>query len=142
MISGGEEIPANGHSHTAEVTTPATHFADGVMTYTCGCGDTYTEVIEKTEEHGYNPMVTEPTCTEQGYTTYTCECGDSYIADYVEANGHNDDNNDGYCDTCEFHICDHNCHKSGITGFFWKIVCFFSKLFGANKFCECGKAHY
>ena len=38
--------------------------------------------------------------------------------------------------------CDHNCHKDGIMGFFWKIVNFFSKLFGSNPVCECGATHY
>ena len=58
------------------------------MTYTCTCGDTYTETIAKIEKHSYNAVETAPTCTKQGYTTYTCECGDSYIADYVDATGH------------------------------------------------------
>ena len=40
-------------------------------------------------EHNYEAVVTEPTCTEQGYTTYTCsKCGDSYVADETEAHGH------------------------------------------------------
>lgn len=38
--------------------------------------------------------------------------------------------------------CDHMCHQGGIMGFFWKIVNFFSKLFGSNPVCECGEAHY
>ena len=38
--------------------------------------------------------------------------------------------------------CDHMCHQGGIMGFFWKIVNFFSKLFGSNPVCECGFAHY
>ncbi len=38
--------------------------------------------------------------------------------------------------------CDHICHQNGILGFFWKIVNFFSKLFGSNPVCECGIAHY
>ena len=38
--------------------------------------------------------------------------------------------------------CDHACHQDGAAGFFWKIICFFSKLFGTNQFCECGMAHY
>lgn len=38
--------------------------------------------------------------------------------------------------------CDHMCHQSGIVGFFWKIVSFFSKLFGLNPVCECGVKHY
>lgn len=38
--------------------------------------------------------------------------------------------------------CDHMCHQGGIMGFFWKIVNFFSKLFGLNPVCVCGAAHY
>ena len=38
--------------------------------------------------------------------------------------------------------CDCNCHKSGFMGFIWKIIRFFSKLFGVNKVCDCGKVHY
>lgn len=39
-------------------------------------------------------------------------------------------------------ICNHMCHQGGIMGFFWKIVNFFSKLFGSNPVCGCGAAHY
>ena len=39
------------HSYTAAVTTPATCGADGVLTYTCSCGATYTEPIPATGEH-------------------------------------------------------------------------------------------
>ncbi len=83
-----EIVSATGHSHTSEITTPATHTATGVMTYTCACGDTYTETIDKLAEHNHKAVVTPPTCIEQGYTTYTCECGDSYVDDYVDATGH------------------------------------------------------
>lgn len=38
--------------------------------------------------------------------------------------------------------CDCNCHKDGFMGFIWKIVRFFSKLFGTNKACACGIEHY
>ncbi len=38
--------------------------------------------------------------------------------------------------------CTHSCHKGGIPGFFWKIILFFSKLFGINQTCECDIAHY
>lgn len=81
-------IPAKGHTCTPEITTPATHTKEGLMTYTCHCGYSYTETIKKTEEHKHNAVVTAPTCTEQGYTTYICECGDSYVDDYVDATGH------------------------------------------------------
>ncbi len=38
--------------------------------------------------------------------------------------------------------CDHMCHQGGFLGFIWRIVNFFSKLFGTNPVCECGAAHY
>ncbi len=76
------------HEYSSEITTPATHLTEGVMTYTCSCGDTYTEAIAKTTEHTYSTIVTEPTCTDRGFTLYFCACNDFYMADYVEANGH------------------------------------------------------
>ena len=46
-------------------------------------------VIVNALGHGYETVVTEPTCTEMGYTTYTCSrCGDTYKGDYTEAAGH------------------------------------------------------
>ena len=45
------------HSYTGEVTTAATCTADGVMTYTCECSDSYTEVIPAT---GHRNTVTTP----------------------------------------------------------------------------------
>ena len=74
------------HQYTA-VTVDATCTKDGSITYTCHCGDTYTEVIKATG-HDYTSKVTAPTCTEAGYTTYTCHCGESYVADEVAALGH------------------------------------------------------
>ena len=76
------------HEYSSEITTPATHLTEGVETFTCACGDTYTEAIAKTTEHTYSTIVTEPTCTDRGFTLYFCACNDFYMADYVEANGH------------------------------------------------------
>lgn len=132
-------VDATGHNYTSEVTTPATHTATGVMTYICDCGDSYTETIDKLAEHNYESVVTAPTCTEQGYTTYTCECGDTYVDDYLNVTSHADNDNDGSCDNCDKQLCNHNCHKGG---FFWKIICFFNKVFSLNRTCECGAAHY
>lgn len=42
----------------------------------------------------------------------------------------------------KYNNCDHKCHKNGIAGCFWKITLFFSKIFGTNRTCECGIAHY
>lgn len=38
--------------------------------------------------------------------------------------------------------CACNCHKDGIVGFLFKFINFFQKLFGQNKVCACGIAHY
>lgn len=50
---GGDEpiipdIPEHTHSYTSSVTTEATCTTDGVRTYTCSCGDGYTEKITAT----------------------------------------------------------------------------------------------
>ena len=144
-----ETIPATGHHHKPEITIPATHLEEGLMTFICACGDTYTGKIEKLEKHNYETVITAPTCTERGYTTYTCECGDTYISDYISETGHSDNNNDGTCDGCGIKLstpdnenCSCNCHKSGLMGIIWKILRFFYKLFKTNKVCGCGVAHY
>ena len=120
------------------------------MTYTCTCGDTYTEIVEKTSDHNHEAVITTPTCTEQGYTTYTCECGDNYVDDYVNATGHADNDNNGYCDICSETVevetpsdyCDCGCHQTGIKKIIYVIVLFFQRLFGLNKTCGCGVIHY
>jgi len=79
---------AHQHTYTSEITTQPTHLTEGLKTFSCVCGASYTEPVAKLSGHMYEKVVTAPTCTENGYTTYTCACGDSYVADYVDANGH------------------------------------------------------
>ena len=81
-----EEIPA-GHSYEEAITTEPTCEEEGVLTFTCYCGASYTEAIPALG-HEYEAVVTDPTCEEDGYTTYTCHCGDSYTDDVVPALGH------------------------------------------------------
>ncbi len=88
--------------------------------------------------------------TEEGL--YACEVtfadGTKEMSDIFEGpHIHDDSDDDTYCDGCDELLdpsveCDHNCHEGGIAGFFWKIARFFNKLFGLNKYCECGVAHY
>ena len=54
-VTGNITITADGHKHsyTSEVTTPETCTANGVRTFTCSCGHSYTETIPKTG-HGYS----------------------------------------------------------------------------------------
>ncbi len=136
-------VNATGHSYKGVVTTPATHLTEGVMTYTCKCGNSsYTEIIPTIAEHSYNSFVeTEPTCTAKGLRVFECECGYTY-SESIPATGHKDKNGDIVCDRCGEHFCSHICHKDGFMGFIWKIINFFQKLFGINPVCECGAAHY
>ena len=136
-----EAIPATGHSYTdgicgtcgaldpnheceyvGEQTKAPTCTKKGVMTYTCACGEYYTEPIPalghkydnacdtdcnvcgavRTITHSYKAVVTAPDCVNGGYTTYTCTvCGDSYKDSYTDALGHKYDHEyDVDCNVC------------------------------------------
>lgn len=110
-----EEELKHDHKYTAETTKEATHTEVGIITYSCGCGDSYTEAVAKLENHTYKTVVTAPTCTEKGYTTYICECGDNYIVDYVDAIGHD----------FKITVIDPTCTEHGYTDYS----------------CECGEAY-
>lgn len=66
-------FPKHTHSYTSSVTTAATCTTAGVRTYTCSCGDKYTESIAATD-HTYDEGVItkDGTCKEPGVITYTC----------------------------------------------------------------------
>ncbi len=64
------------------------------------------------------------------------------FADGVLCRSHTDNNKDGKCDICGSEFCSCKCHKSGISSFIWKILCFFYRLFKTNGTCACGAAHY
>lgn len=80
--------PKHEHSYQEEVTKEATCTETGEKTFTCDCGDSYTEEIAALG-HEYTDTVTkEPTCTGEGEKTYTCtRCGDTY-PEAVPAAGH------------------------------------------------------
>ncbi|MBQ4282427.1 MAG: RICIN domain-containing protein [Lachnospira sp.] len=75
------------HSYTSEITKAATCTEEGVKTYTCSCGDTYTTNMAALG-HTYEVRVIEPTCTATGSSTYTCIfCEDEYTNE-LPATGH------------------------------------------------------
>ena len=81
--------PEHQHSYTTAITTEPTHLKEGVKTFTCECGDTYTEAIEKLTAHTYTSKITtEPTHLEEGVKTFTCECGDTYTEVIAKLEGH------------------------------------------------------
>jgi len=64
------------HNYTETITTEATCEADGLKTFTCECGDTYTEPISATG-HLYENYVSnnDATYLADGTETATCVCG-------------------------------------------------------------------
>ena len=71
------------HSYTSKVTKQPTCTTTGVKTFTCSCGDSYTEKIPATG-HKYVDTVVKPTYTEKGYTLHKCSvCGDEYKDNYT-----------------------------------------------------------
>ncbi len=76
------DAPAHTHTYTSKITKAATCKEKGVKTYSCSCGDTYTEEIPATG-HTYTEKVVAPTYDAQGYTEHTCSvCGTSYKDNY------------------------------------------------------------
>lgn len=140
-----QEIPAVKHSYEA-VITPATCYSNGFTTNTCTkCGNGYTSNITAMLTHNFSDWytVTDATCEANGIEQRDCSACNYSETQNIPATGHN--YNNGVCTSCGDDLtanCSCNCHKSGIVGFFWKILKIFYKLFKTNPVCECGAAHY
>ena len=127
-LDSGKVIAALGHTLTQHKAKTPNCKENGWKAYeTCSVCDysTYEELISN--GHGYDPVITEATCTTGGYTTYTCAgCGDSYVKDEVDALGHSvahveakeataeEDGNVEYwhCQTCRSVWTDEGCTQS------------------------------
>ena len=148
--------PIEKTAHTYKTTTvPATCTQNGSETSICEvCGDKQTKVIPATNHpNRYESEEVPATCTESGFTAgvYCPDCK-QYLGGHevIAAAGHHDANADGLCDNCGITMtkddtgedCTCICHKTGFMGFIWKILRFFYKIFGTNKVCACGEAHY
>lgn len=72
------------HKYASEITLAPTCCSEGVESFVCSCGDSYSKNIAATGLHQYETAVTQPQCSAYGYTTYYCkDCGYSYQSDYV-----------------------------------------------------------
>ena len=56
------------HEYAEEITNAPTCAEDGVKTFTCSCGDSYTEALEKLPHTKETLPAVAPTCTEKGLT--------------------------------------------------------------------------
>ncbi len=136
------------------VSIPETVTKIGYMAFS-GCTGLECVVIPQSiTEIGANTFSTSSNITDVYYTGSAKQWSEVVIKDYNDPilnakihynyHLHIDADFDGICDTCGESTteCNHICHQSGILGFFWNIAAFFNKLFGTNKYCGCGVAHY
>ncbi|MBR6568057.1 MAG: leucine-rich repeat domain-containing protein, partial [Clostridia bacterium] len=133
------------HSYKSVVTAPSCTNG-GYTTYTCSVCK-YAYKANETAKLGHNMgdfiVVEQPSCTENGLEIAECSRCDYSEVNELSATGHNYQN--GVCTECgdsKSNNCSCNCHKSGFMSIIWKILRFFYKLFGTNKICGCGVAHY
>ncbi len=151
------------HTYVATVTTQPTCTKEGIKTYKCSCGANYAETIAKKAHVEIIDNAVSATCTKTGLTEgKKCSvCGTiTVVQQTVAKKSHIDNNGDYKCDYgCGYAFekpapdspstpdepenkpCSCNCHKGGISGFFFKLINFFEKLFGKNKVCACGVKH-
>lgn len=87
--------PQHTHAYMVEI-KDATCTTDGIKTYTCECGDGYTEKVSAIG-HDYSATVARfPSCTSEGKRHYQCgNCGDSYD-EVIEPEEHNWEHSVGY----------------------------------------------
>ena len=110
-----EVLPALSHTYVSEVTKQPTCAEEGVTTYscTCGCGDVYTEAIDKIAHTMEEVSELLPTCTEAGYSAHVaCSvCGYTEDKEDLAALGHGEftyvDNGTDHTKTCGREGCTH-----------------------------------
>lgn len=89
------------HSYTSSVTTSPSCSTEGIKTYYCSCGHSYTESIPCTS-HNYVETITEATCTSEGDITKRCQsCGHVIYTQGSPALGHDYVSNVVINPTCE-----------------------------------------
>ncbi len=142
-------IHYNYHMHKYNsVVSPPTCTLQGYTTYTCACGDSYVSDYVSEAPHNLEWVtLSVASCTTNGVMHGYCQDCTYYEVKTTPMTDHADNDGDGYCDTCPEILdstveCECNCHKSGISKFFFNLILFFQKLFGSNKECACGVAHY
>lgn len=78
------------HSYTSSVTTTPTCNKEGVITYTCDCGDIYTESIPtKTHTSSDWIIISNETCTQNGTKIKKCAiCGETIQTESIPSTVH------------------------------------------------------
>ena len=87
--------PVHTHSYTSSITTQATCTQEGIITYTCSCGDSYTVSIPMLDHVFKDTVLIAPTVFAEGKAIRTCENCDyseEIILDKLESNTITDNN--------------------------------------------------
>ncbi len=136
-------LPSIGHNYYTVETKP-TCTTDGVRYQQCeNCNEQINKTFLPATGHTLTwHTLSVATCQTDGVAHGYCDNCDYYEVETISKTDHADNNGDGECDTCDLVLCDHDCHKGGFAGFIWMITNFFNRLFGSNKTCSCGVAHY
>lgn len=80
MLKDFHDADVHIHSYSFEIIKTATCEESGEKIYTCGCGDSYSEVIPALGHNTVKVSSTSATCEKGGTSTYKCtRCGYSYI---------------------------------------------------------------
>ena len=159
-------VEARGHEmeYDMTVTKPATCYSDGYEKASCkNCDYGYAHKLPATGHNVENWTVIEyPTCQKEGKAVglcLNCKYNQEMELDVVD---HKDEmGNDNKCDFCGKSMgdtilpdlggddkeeddgkCACNCHAVGIKGLIYDFILFIQRLFGLNRTCKCGVAHY
>jgi hypothetical protein len=124
-----EEILADGHTYEQEVIEP-TCTDKGYTTFTCHCGDTYTDFVTEASGHDWAEATTEApkTCKSCGVTE-----GDKLPEDVTTPD---EDQDKDSADSEDHSECE---PANAIERIINLIINFFRKLVGLPEKCYCGK---
>ncbi|MBO5866774.1 MAG: hypothetical protein J6Q55_01810, partial [Clostridia bacterium] len=89
FVDANVTVPLKHSYNSGVVTTNPTCTTDGIKTFTCHCGHSYTEVVEKLGHDEVSHEAQAPTCTAIGWNAYvTCSRCDYTTYQEIPATGH------------------------------------------------------
>ncbi|MBR5437616.1 MAG: hypothetical protein IKV21_01735 [Clostridia bacterium] len=158
-----KELESRGYHTPGDwvITTAPTCTSSGIKERFCTlCGESVEKDVAEQLDH--NCVILKDgyaaTCTETGLTDYLycIRCTKTFEQEVTKANGHRfveqvapEEGSKKICEVCyQYDIadgltCNCLCHNSnGLAKGLYKIVVFFSKIFGINQQCKCGLPHY
>lgn len=139
-----ETIPVKGHTYSEWVELlPATCSERGLNIKICNdCNDIQRQILPKLAHIDTDGNGICDTCENPATPTVPDEPDTPDVPDEPDTPDVPDTPNDPDIPEDPSENCSCNCHKGGISGFFFKFILFFQRLLGSNKTCDCGASHY